>query len=123
MLLRPLDRLVRRAIAPLVVRLVAPPEPRARNERNGVAADVDRVALHVPRRPLRAVDLARDGAADVAEREDDPKGGGALVRARDVAPEPRPAHGHRDEPARTIYLVSGVAWMEERGKDEEEGRT
>ena len=112
MLLRPLHGLVRRAIAPLVVRLVAPPERGPRHERDGVATDVNRVALDVSRRPLRAIDLPRDGAADVPEGKDDAERCSALVRPRDIAPEPRPAHGDRDEPVHALVGSSG-------GEDEE----
>ena len=90
-LLVSLDFLVRLAIALLVIGLVAPPERSARNERDSITRNVNRVSLHVARRPLRAVYLARDGPADVPYGEDNAERGGAFVRASNVTSEPCPA--------------------------------
>ena len=105
MLLRPLHPPFRRTIAALIVNLVAPPQCRTRDERNRIARDVDRVPLNVSRGPLRAVDLPGNCAANVSEGKDDAKSGSTLVRARDIAAEPRPADRDRDEPASRSWLA------------------
>lgn len=97
-ILRPRDLPARGTVARVVIRAVAPPYDGARDEREDVAAHVNSVPLYVSRCPLRAIDLPRDDAASVAEREDEARRSGAFVRARDVGREPGPHDRNRDEP-------------------------